>query len=211
MGKRKDKEKEKEDFERRAALKWKCMVRNKNVRESWQKDGFGFLLESNLPSRFYQGSIGIGFFKRKKGFRYLGDEASIWKALCGIAKRYPKRVLKETIVINAVDWKEKTIIVKIHLDRGKDQIKRDFEELVDILYKEANFQKRKFNEPKFHLNQLERDLEIYDKRREGKSWNEIGLELIKEGSEKELERAADRARKGFMKGKRLIEEEHKKL
>jgi hypothetical protein len=220
--------------DRRAALKWKYRVRNKKEIEALKKSGFEFMLESKLRNYWYQRSVEIGFFRRKKGFRDLGLEDQYWKALCGIAEHqipptHPSSAFdptstdsfilirpeswKNIISINAVDWKDKTIILKIHLDKGKDQIERDFKALLDMLYKEAKFQKRKFNEPKFHLKKLERDLDIYDKHREGNNYEEIAGVLPDSGtSAKDLGRAADRARKGFKRAEKVIgDEEYKKL
>jgi hypothetical protein len=219
------------EVDRRAVLKWKCRVRNKKEIEELKESGSEFLLKSKLRSYWYERSIEIGFFRRNKGFRNLGLEDQYWKALCGIAEhQFPPSSAfdptsadpyifirpessKNIISINAVDWKDKTIILKIHLDRGKGQIERDFKGFLDILYKEAKFQKRKFNEPKFHLKKLERDLDIYDKHRGGKNYEEIAGVLPGSGtSAKDLGRAADRARKGFKRAEKVIgDEEYKKL
>jgi len=216
MGKKEDKEKIEHDLNLRAALKWQCMIRNKKEREELQKDGRGFELESKLYTALYQRSIQIGFFKRKKGWKYLGDEASVWKALCGIAER--PEVSKKIVSINAVDWKEKSIILKIFLNRKKDLIKYDFATLLDLLDKEAQFQKKKFGRPKFHLGKLGKGLQIYDDHQiKKKSWKQIGLELLKDEKDdgknlkQHLEQAAGRARKSYLRAKAIIDKEYKKL
>ena len=197
------------EIDRRARLKWEAMIQTEQGREflgiSVSKEVIG-----KLPGYYYHRSIDIGHFKRKKGFHNMGSIGiEHWKSLIQIdGKDKPP---KELFFIHAVDKKDNTIVIRIHLDRAKKHIHGDLKILLGVLDKQAEFYGIKFGRGKHHLDKLERDVEIYKRQSEGKHRKEIALEKFKPKTGEELMRAKDRTRKASKKAKELIEKEYHKL
>lgn len=72
-----------------------------------------------------------------------------------------KHVYKR-LLIHAVNKKEKTIILKIHLGRKLQPTIRDFRTLLKMIEKEAREFKIDIVRPKPHLDELERAIKVYD-------------------------------------------------
>lgn len=85
--------------------------------------------------------------------------------------------------IDAVDKENKTVIIKIHLDRKKKEILGDIGLFLDILKREAKDYNIDLKRPKPHWDIYDKFLEVHDLRREDKkkwSWSKIAERMFPE-------------------------------
>ncbi len=78
----------------------------------------------------------------------------------------------------AVDREEKTIVIKIHLDRKREDIIKGVEYLLTFLKKEGKSADIDFKRPKPHWDEFDKYLKVYDLRKEGKSWKKIATQVF---------------------------------
>jgi hypothetical protein len=79
--------------------------------------------------------------------------------------------------IDAIDRKEKTIKIKIHLDRKIEDIIDDVKFLLKVLDSEAKYFRIDLKRPKPHWDAYDKLLKVYDLRREKKIWREIASQV----------------------------------
>jgi hypothetical protein len=211
MAKGKGRNQLKEEFERRAELKAKLLAIIEAQNDPSKKSVLKTLMEKENSDAFYQRSIEVGHFKKREGFAYLGSEDENWKVLCEIDKEY--KLAKHVISMNAVDKEEKSIIIKIHLDRERERIIEDVQILLDILDKEAEYYKYDFNRlQKVHLDTHEEDLQVYHLHEQGMGLKKIALQVYGGEFGKDLNKGEARARKAYDRAKaHIMAEKHKKL
>lgn len=83
--------------------------------------------------------------------------------------------------IDAIDKKNKTVMIRIHLDRKKEDILRDISLLLDNLAKEAKEDDIDLKRPKPHWNVYDKFLKVYDLRRKDKrkwTWSKIAERML---------------------------------
>jgi len=104
--------------------------------------------------------------------------------------------------IHGVDKEHETIVIRIRLNKKKDDIISDIKSLLDALDWEAKYFNIDMRRPRPHLKFLSDALMVYDLHKEQKkSWKEIGLALFKyEG----LDAAMSKARHHYKEAEKMI-------
>jgi len=110
--------------------------------------------------------------------------------------------IKIHISLDGVDQKDKTITIKIHLDRKKQDIMKGVEYLLNTLKKEAKYFGKDFKRPKPHLDKYEKYLKVYDLRKEGKSWRQIACEVFP--GDKSWDKGMRKVRYYYEQAKKMI-------
>ena len=106
--------------------------------------------------------------------------------------------------IDAVDKENKTVIIKIHLDRKKKEILRDMGLFLDILKREAKDYNVDLKRPKPHWDIYDKFLKVHDLRTEDRkkwSWSKIAGKMF---PREPLRSAIDRVRHYDRQAKRMI-------
>jgi len=138
----------------------------------------------------------LEFLKRAKGevpsWENLKDyaEASSWLSAIEIVYdenikdfdcawlSYDEDDYLNNIPLMAVDKEEKTILIKIHLDRKREDIIEGVEYLLTFLKREGKLADIDFKRPKPHWDEFDKYLKVYDLRKEGKSWKKIATQVF---------------------------------
>lgn len=113
---------------------------------------------------------------------FSGSET--WEKFHQVAKRMGhKKVAMKELPINAVDQHNKTIAIRIYLNRKKEDIIQETRNLLEILDWEAKYFKINIKRPKPRLDVLQKALKVYDIREgqklKGKtSWKRIASEVF---------------------------------
>jgi hypothetical protein len=88
----------------------------------------------------------------------------------------------EHFKIHSVDKQEKTVIVKVHLDRKKEDIIKDVKFLLDLLYKEAKSYKVDLKAKKPQWDVYDKYIQVYDLKKADPNmeWSDIAKKVIPE-------------------------------
>lgn len=91
-------------------------------------------------------------------------------------------------LLNAVHKEDKTIQIKIHLNRKKENILKDIHSLIDFIAKEAKYRKFNLKRPKPHWDEYEKYLRVYDLKKEHPTltWSEIAKDILPDEIEKHV-------------------------
>jgi hypothetical protein len=154
-----------------ARLRWEFIRRNRSNQDTFPNSDFDY-----QNARYYLSPIYIGHFKKEKGFANLGSKPNMSKFLSAMKGKESSPHMNP---INAVNEKDNTIIVKIHLDRTKGEIITDLQKLLRLLDEQAKPRGIKFRRTKPHLKEYENYLKVYDLRKKDKrTWPNIALEIF---------------------------------
>jgi hypothetical protein len=200
-------------YERIANFKYQFLIRGKRpFPKPLEVLSSERLRKSQLKSFFYQSPIDIGFFGTEKNFFNMGDRNRPWETLRQLFEE--GKAAKQFVPFKAVDKKAKTIIVKLHLDRGKEEIIRDIRTLLQVLDEQAKHYDVKFKRPKPHLDEFEGYLRVYDKRNEDPqkwTWAKIAVNIFpnevfitKAGKEIPDPSAVDKVRNYYRQAREMI-------
>ena len=87
--------------------------------------------------------------------------------------------------LNASDKEEKTVLIKIHLDRKKEEVGRDIKFLYDLLHWEvmAFDLDPKLRSKRPRWDEYEKSLKVYDLKKANKEWSEIAKVMFPERME----------------------------
>ncbi|MBS3918524.1 MAG: hypothetical protein KG012_06515 [Deltaproteobacteria bacterium] len=180
-------EKDYEKLKKRANYRWEFFQRNKSVQDMWilSKGNKKILwievakyLSGVSEAHFGLSPIKIAYGGKKKDlvfewFSYF--EKDYFQKTNNFMKKYPK--IKAHISFNAVDREDKTIVIKIHLDRKREDIIKGVEYLLNTLKKEAKYFSEDFKRPRPRWEEYDKYLKVYDLRKEGKGWRKIAHEV----------------------------------
>jgi hypothetical protein len=142
----------------------------------------------------------MSFFYPEGDEKFLQEAVESRKLL--ISKSFGTRF--PILSIDAVDKGNKTITIKIHLDRKKKEILRDMGLFLDILKREAKDYNIDLKRPKPHWDIFDKFLEVYDLRRENRkkwSWSKLAKEMF---PEEPLGPAIDKVRHYDRQAKKMI-------
>jgi len=100
-----------------------------------------------------------------------------WKKQSPDQFRKPGRFFS---LLNAAHKEDKTIQIKIHLNRKKGNILKDISSLLDFIEKEAKYRKFNLKGLKPHWDEYEKYLRVYDLKKEHPmlTWAEIAKEIF---------------------------------
>ena len=114
------------------------------------------------------------------------------------------------LIFEAVDTEEKTITIRIRLNKNINTIKKDIETLLKTVREWAKKSKLKLESPKTQWRKLRDGIEIYKLHEKKKNWKEVARTFYKvTGSADELEKARQRAIKAYKKAEEFINDPKK--
>jgi hypothetical protein len=161
-------------------------------------------------------SIDIIYGKIRKGSKsvalnYLGKRDSYFELVENWKRQAPARSRRRArffSFLNAVDKKEKTILVRIHLERKKENILWDIGLLVGSITKEAKYRKFPLQRPKPHWDEYQKYLDVWDLRvKKGMKFPAIAKKVLPkyfEGKKPEPEAAINLVKHYFRQAKAMI-------
>ena len=120
-------------------------------------------------------------------------------------KQHPKQFKKQESLFglqNAVDKGDKTILIKIHLDRKRKNILKDFKYLLDLVDREVKYGKLDLGRLRPRWGEYQTHLDVYDFRKQNKSWREIA-HLVYPGDES-TDSAIRKVRHHYQQAKKMI-------
>ena len=99
------------------------------------------------------------------------------------SKQYPDHFRKKgrfLSLLNAVNNGDKTILIKIHLNRKKENILKDVNSLINFIAKEAKYRNFNLKRPKPHWDEYEKYLSVYDLKKENPrlTWSDIAKKIF---------------------------------
>jgi hypothetical protein len=107
---------------------------------------------------------------------YLASDDYYFKAIDDWRKQYPdqfRKLGRFFSLLKAIDKNDKTILLKIHLDRKKENILKDFRNFLKFIQKEAKQRQFNFRRPRPRWDEYDNHLKVYDLRKKKKSWRQI--------------------------------------
>lgn len=134
--------------------------------------------KGNIPDKFItqflQPTIDIQYqFKGVSYFVPLNYDES--------REDFPREVIlrkSKLFTIKAINEKDKTITVRIKLNRKREHIEKDLSYLLGLLKKEAKFFKINLRPLRPRWEEHERHIKVYKLRKEGKTWRNIADQVF---------------------------------
>ena len=107
-------------------------------------------------------------------------------------------------ILNAINKKEKTITVKIHLDRQEDAIIQDMKYLLDLIKLQTKMNNLDLSPLKPRWDIYDEYLKVWNLHKEGKTWKQIARQIFPK--DVNLDSAVSKVRSYKRKAERMIEE-----
>jgi hypothetical protein len=119
-------------------------------------------------------SVALNYLARNEEYFRFVDK---WRKQHGDQFRKPERFFS---LLNAVNNEDKTVRIKIHLNRKKENIFKDFTRLLDFIEKEAKYRKFNLKRPRPHWDEYEKYLRVFDLKKEHPklTWSDIAKEIF---------------------------------
>jgi len=203
-----------EDREKWAAFKWEFFRRSPEYSQSQRQKKKGWE-KAEKNCHLYQRAVDVGYAHGKitfKNLETLDREKEDKGRVRG--KQTSRKVLPR--MSPAIDPGEKTIIIRIHLDRKKADIGRDVNHLLNLLDKGGGTYKLELKRMKSHWDVYDNYLRVYDLKKENPklTWSEIAIIIFPQEVYKNTKRdknlamnsAKDKVRNYWRQAKKMIEE-----
>jgi hypothetical protein len=134
---------------------------------------------------------GSGKGTKSVGLNYLARNDQYLRSIAKWRKQHPDRFKKHGrffSLLNAVHKEDKTIQIKIRLNRKKGNILKDINSLIDFIEEEAKYRKFNLKGLKPHWDEYEKYLRVYDLKKGNPrlTWSEIAKEIFPDEVEKHV-------------------------